>query len=1102
MPRLCFGSNELGCRSICRFLTRSITLGCLLSSIVSAQVSGGAFRGEVRDMSGAVVPRAKIVAESVDTGATVIEESNEEGLYTTPTLRPGSYKLTATKEGLRETVFGPLVLDVSQTVRVDFVLAVGPTVQSIEVEASGAQMLSAESAEISQLIVSKQVSDIPLNGREWQQLITLSAGVNPGAPGESGSPNPVNVDGQRSKSNLFLVDGISTTSSAQGRGDGFNIPLEAVSEFAVEAGAYSAEYGDVAGGVVNIQSKSGTNQWHGSLFEFLRNDAFDAADFFSNATAQPKNPLRYNQFGGALGGPIRRDRTFFFADYQDTITHSATPMITSVPTGPERQGDFSGFTGPGGALVPIYNPFGPSLSRTPFAGNVIPPSLIDSAAAAITALLPQPNQFGANGETLPFNNYAVTPVATSNFQAFDIRVDHQFSPGHTVFARDSFQDTYAVSPPIFGEPLGGTILGAGPTWAGNQNAGIGDFWQIDPAVTNEVRIGLNRETTLLKQADYGQNLAQQFGIPGVNLNPQTSGLPAIAVNGLFNVGDSLLTPLYLASTSWNANEKIAWVKGRNIIRFGFDYAHELGSTGYLVYGRGYYTYLNLTTSSAVGTPGGSAFASFLTGAPYEVVRDEFPAGLIGLISARYGFYAQDDVKLTPTLTLNIGARYDVMPYPYEMHNRLSNFDPATGTMLLAGVNTRRNLVDTDYHDVAPRIGLAWTPGSASTVIRAGYGIGFVDPLGGEGALNSNEFNLPFYYVNTLIQFPFTQQTYTLSNGLPGLVIPSLSAPTGDQRYIDPTERNAYSQTWSFGVQQAIGKSIFAEADYVGTSGTGLLTATDINAAPPGTTNPVLRQPYGLSLSEIRDLSDSAHSIYHGLQSKIEKRFSRGLYTLLSYTWSKAIDNQSNGTDTATASGQYPQDPQNSGLDRGLSSFDLPQRFVASLVWELPFGRGKAFGRNAPRQINGLISGWQLSGIFLAESGSPFSVLMSCADVNAEGDNCRPNRIASGGLPAGEQSIAEWFNTAAFVIPPTPAYGNAGRNILFGPALQNFDLGLARAFHWGSAESHRVQIRAEFFNALNHTNLGLPVNSIDSPAFGSITTAAPGREIQMGARVEF
>ena len=474
---------------------------------------------------------------------------------------------------------------------------------------------------------------------------------------------------------------------------------------------------------------------------------------------------------------------------------------------------------------------------------------------------------------------------------------------------------------------------------------------------------------------------------------------------------------------------------------------------------------------------------------------------MGLISYRVGFFAQDDIKVTQKLTINLGARYDIMPYPREMHDRLSNFDPSTGTMLIAGQNTSQRLVNTDYKDLAPRIGLAYSP-SAKTVIRAGYGIGFIDPYGAAGALNSNEFNVPFYYLGNITEFPFTAPTYKLSSALPGLVMPSPLAPTGNQRSIVPTDGNQYSQTWSITMQRALTPTLMFEVGYVGTSGNRLLTASDINAPLPGTTNPTTRQPFGPALGEIRELSNSAHSIYHGLQSKIEKRFSGGLYFLGSYTWSKSIDNQSNGTDTAIASGQYPQNQLNPGLDRGLSSFDRPQVFVGSVVWAIPFGRGPVERSRARELVNGVLGGWQLSGILTAESGTPFSVLMNCADINAQGNNCRPNVIASGALASGQQSIKEWFNTSAFVIPATPEYGDAGRNILRAPGVNDIDLALSKSFPWGSLETRRLQIRSEFFNTLNHTNLGVPVNSIDSPAFGTITSAAPGREIQFGARLEF
>ena len=1070
---------------------RLFPVAVLITAPALAQISGGAFRGEIHDESNAVMPHVKVTIRSNETGLEVVAESNGEGLYITPNLTPGSYLLSATKPGFKAEVFGPVALQVNQTVRVDFALAVGSVTDSVEVHATAMQLLSTESAEISQVINSKQVSEIPLNGRQWQQLIALSAGVNPGAPGESGSPNPVNVNGQRNKANLFMVDGISTTSSAQGRGDNFNIPLEAVREFSVQAGGYSAEFGNVAGGVINLESKSGTDNWHGSLFEFFRNDRMDAANFFANSTSQPKNPLRYNQFGGSVGGPIRHQKTFVFGDYQGTIARNASPMVTSVPLDEQRLGDFSSLRA-NGAPVPIYDPFGASLARTPFPNNTVPLTSVDPAAANITALLPHPNQFDATGQPLPFNNYAVTRSNASNLHSFDVRVDHQFAPNNTLFVRESFQNTYAVTPSLFGLPLGGPPTGAGTTKARNQNAGIGHVYQFTPALINEIRIGLNRQTTNLTQEDYGQNLSQQLGIPGVNQSPQTSGLSTLTVSGLFSLGGSVLTPLRVATTDWNFSDRVVWMKGRHTIRFGFDSQYELGSTGYLVFGRGNYTFLNLSTSTLVGPPGGNAFASFLVGAPFLVLRDAFPPGMAELISSRNGLYVQDDFKIASKLTMNIGARYDIMPYPREKYDRMSNFDPATRTMLIAGQTTSERLRATDYKNLAPRVGLAYAPGS-KTVIRAGYGIGFIDPVGSGSILNSNEFNIPFYYRNNITLFPFTAPTYKLSSLLPALTVPSASAPTGDQRYLTPNDGNQYSQTWSLSVQKGLGNSWMLETAYVGTSGNRLLMTSNINAALPGTTDPVARQPYGSALGEIRQISNGAHSIYHGLQTKIEKRFSNGLYFLASYTWSKSIDNQSNGTDDSAASGQYPQDPRNAALDRGLSSFDRTHRFVASLVWEIPAPGISELSR-------AILGGWQLSGVVVAQTGSPFSVLMPCATINAQGNNCRPNVIGNGALPSDQRSISEWFNTSAFVIPSPQAYGDAGRNILRGPGANNIDLGLSRSFKW--AETRRLQVRSEFFNALNHTNFGLPVHSTDSPALGTITSAAPARVVQIGARLEF
>lgn len=1080
----------------------ALAAGCLLAELLAGQTTGGAFRGEVHDASGALVPETKILIHSQDTGAEVFAESNGEGLYLSPTLIPGTYVLTATKSGFKSEDFGPVLLQVNQVVRVDFGLTIGEVTDSVNVAAGGEQLLNTEGAQISQVVSSDTVAQIPLNGRAWQQLIVLSAGVSPGAPGESGSPNPVNVNGQRTKANLFLVDGISTTSSSEGRGNDFNIPLDDVREFSVQAGAYSAEYGNVAGGVINLESKSGTSEWHGSAFEFFRNDDLDAANFFSNATGQPNTPLRYNQFGGSGGGPIRRDKAFIFGDYQGTLTHAGDPMVTSVPLADQRQGNFSNLFSSAGVLTPIYDPESGYPIRSQFPNNTIPLTRFDPAAANISALLPQPNQFGSNGQPLPFNNYAVTRTDTSDFEAFDIRVDHQFSANNSIFVRHSFQNTDAEVPSLFGLPLGGPPTGAGSTATRNQNTGIGHIYQIRPSLINEIRIGLNRQTLNLTQQDYGQNLSSEFGIPGANISPQTSGLSGLALSGLFTAGDSVLTPLRLNVTDWNFSEKLIWAKGRHSLRFGFDGQYEQGSTGYLVYGRGYYVFLNLSTDSLVGPAGGNVFASFLLGAPYEILHDEFPPNLVDLITPHYGMYAQDDIKVSSRLTVNLGARYDIMPYAREKYNRLSNFDPATGTILVAGQDTNPRLRNTDYGDVAPRVGLAWALGSGyKTVLRAGYGIGYIDPVGAAGILNSTEFNIPYYYLANTIEFPFSAPTTTLGKGLPTLVMPPVTAPSGNQRYLAPTDGNQYSQTWSFSLQRALSSTLMLEAAYVGTSGVRLLSTSDINAAPPGTTNPATRQPYGAALGTVEEIGNNAHSSYNGLQTKIEQRFAHGLSLLASYTWSKSIDNQSNGTDDSASAGQYPQNPNDLAAERGLSSFDRANQLTGSLLWAIPF-RARAEPSFFGTLLRDVAGGWQLSSVFQAASGAPFSVLIQCADINAEGDNCRPNRIASGSLPSGTRSINEWFNPAAFVIPSPAAYGNAGRNILRGPGITDIDAALSKYFRLGQSDSRRLQLRWEVFNTLNHTNFGLPVSSLDSPAVGSITSAGPARVIQLGARIQF
>lgn len=1069
-----------------RYFSILWVLSLTLFATCHAQVTGGVFSGEIRDGAGARIPGAQVQIVEQETGAVAHARSNEKGLFASVEMIPGTYLLTAAADGFSAETVGPVALKVNQTVRVDFRLELGKVSQTVVVEAGEAQQVSSQSAEVSQVVSREQVSGMPLNGRRWQQLITLSAGVTPGSPGETGSPNAVNIQGQRSKANLYMADGVPVTSSMQGRGNGFDIPLEAVREFAVQSGAYAADFGNVAGGVVNLQTRSGTGQWHGSLFEYLRNDALDAANFFSNATGQQKNPLRQNQFGGSIGGPVLRQRTFVFADYQGTELRSGAPAVATMPVEAQRGGDFSGLRNAQGAPTPIYDPFGASLARTPFPGNRIPVTAIDPAAANLTALLPRPNQFDASGQPLRVNNYAATPIASSGVKAFDIRLDHQLSKNQNLFFRHSFQDTHAAVPSLFGLPLGGTVSGAGSTTARGHFAALGHNLQISPTLLHEFRGGLNRQTMSLVQEDYGKNLSQQFGIPGVNRDATTSGLSTIVVSGLFNAGSSILTPLRLATTNATWDEKLVWMVGRHVVRFGTGGQYEMGSSGYRVFGRGFYSFLSLSTSSLVGPAGGDAFASFLVGSPLQILRDDYPPGMTGLRAGRAALFVQDDWRVTRRLTLNVGVRYDVMPYAREMHNRLANFDPATRTMLVAGQGTIPRLRETDPRNLAPRIGMAFAVRN-DLVLRAGYGIGFIDPIGAAGVLNSMQFNIPFYARDNVTQFPYLAPQYRLSSQLPAVQIPSANAPSGDQRYLVPGDRNQYSQTWSFTLQKAWGSSLMLEAGYVGTSGNRLLLTNNINAAAPGTTAPAGRRPFGGALGEVRAFSNSGHSTYHGAQLRIEQRMRRGLYFLATYTWSKSIDNQSTGTDDSAAGGQWPQNPNNLRAERAPSNFDRTHRFSSSMVWDLPFAKRRFFG------------GWQLGGLYTLQSGAPFSVLMPCATVNAEGNNCRPNVLRDPAIPADQRSIQGWFDASAFALP-TAAYGNAGRNLLRGPGSAVLDASLSKTFRF--REHVRVTTRGDFFNAVNHANFGLPVHATDAPGIGTITAAGAGRVIQLGLRMEY
>ena len=1085
------------------------------SAWVWGQVTGGTFTGVVKDQSGAVVPGVKILLKGVATGVETNVGTSSEGVFTVPFLPAGDYIVTAEKQGFKKEVFGPVTLQVNQTVRVDFTLVLGQVTQTVEVRASGAQIVQPETGGISQVIVDRQISQMPLNGRNWQQLIALSAGTTAGSPGESGQMNPFNLDGQRSKNNNYYIDGVSTLTD-EAHDNCLITPLEGIQEFSIETNSYPAQYGNAAGGVMNLQVRSGTNRWHGSLFEYFRNNKLDANAFFSNANNLPRNPLRYNQFGGSVGGPIRRDKTFVFLTYQGTRSVASSPVVATVPLVQERQGDFSDYKNAQGNLIPIYDPNTPDLPccvfgwRPQFPNNVMPPSAIDPSAQLLLKAFPPPNRVGANGVVPRWNNWAGTARSVWPDNSFTGRVDQNFSAASHLFAHVITYRLNGSSPATYGPLVGGSLLGAGYAYNDNNNIGVGYTYIIRPTLVNEFRAGENRWHGGLDSFLNGQNTAaDQFHIPGININSSTYGLPLFSVTGYWLEGDSLVTPNHVVDTIESFSDTLAWTHGRQTIRVGGEAAWSQMNFNIRVLGKGLYGInANLTSdflqAFLPGIDAGNAVASFLTGYHSYVVKDDLVSE-VGLRTPRYAMFFQDDFKASNRLTLNLGVRYDIMPPLHEAHNHLANFDPATKAMVVAS-SSNRTLRNTDYRNIQPRLGMALAlTNDRKTLLRAGYGINFLNILNSTTDSQNMALNIPNYYRQTEAIWDFFQPVYRLSTGPAPFVIPPASTPDGNVFYQSPTARNGYSQHWTLGIQRAITSTLMVEVAYIGTSGTRLLIPLNINAAGPGTTDPTTRRRISNALATVALQADAANSIYHGMQLKVEKRYAQGLYLLASWTWSKSIDNDSNGIDASAATGTNSQDPYNLAAERGLSSFDRTHRLVVSSIWEVPYGRGKHFGSQANRVLNFVLGGWQASGILTAQSGSPLSILMACADVNAEGDNCRANRVASGILPKSQRTLQRWYDPTAFVKVPTtaPAYGNSGRNVIRSPGGWGIDMGISKYFRWGQDSARRIQFRTEMFNALNHTNWGLPGTSVDAPgAMGVITSAGPNRVIQLALRFEF
>jgi hypothetical protein len=1079
-----------------------------------AQFVRGTILGNVTDDSGAVIPVAEVTLRNLGTNEVKTVTTDEGGAYVFPALLPGQYSLQVKKGGFKIQSVSDVRLEVNQTARVDIKLPVGDVSETVEVTAS-AVLLKTDTSEIGHVVSNKQIVDLPLNGRDYLQLARLAPGVIPSragaTAGQKGVSRSVNSVGARDTSVSFLLDGVDTNDVS------FQTPsvtpsIDAIQEFKILQNAYTAEFGRGATQII-AAIKSGSNDWHGSLFEFHRNDKLAARSFFQLGQAAQ---LKQNQFGGTLGGPVIKDRTFFFVNYEGQRIRTGGTSFGFVPTAQQLRGDFSA---PGDPLIfdPLtYNPA--DRTRQQFPGNRIPPTRFSQRALKIVELFPSPNTAGLVGRNFAND----VPQQNDNNQG-NVRVDHRFGDSDNVFVRYSILDYIRTR---FGTiPLTGTLDDVR-----GQNAALNWVHTFSPAVLNEMRIGFNRNRYLTPpEGSVGENPARDlFGFANTTTDPTTSfGLPGFSFTGGYSgLGPGSQFPQNAITQTWQLVDNVTLVRGAHSLKTGIDFRRTRLTQLVANNDRGQFTTL---PSAATGT--GSAIADLLLGHPLTAAAaagDQLGHNYTDF----YSFYIQDDWKVSSRLTVNLGLRYEYSSPWREKLDRFTivDFDDPRGRLLLAGTSQAfvpgqgivdagrqisRTIVDPDKNNWAPRIGLAFRP-TGRTVIRSGFGVFFDIQEGNEAQFLRN--NSPFFFV----------QNYSSDALVPNLQLDNLfpsraNLPSGSiQPFTLSTYQTPYVLQWNFNIEREIISNLLFEVGYVGSKGTHLLRRTNFqqwegilvqDPANPAPLASRVRFP-NFSPTVIIGSENGGSSTFHGLIGKLERRFSSGLAFLGSYTFSKAIDD-SHSSSNFTGTPSNAQCRCDLRGNKGPSAFDITHRFIVSFGYELPFGAGKPL-LNSGGLLNKMVGGWQINGIVSAQSGPPFQINTQGDNASigtgaGSGNNQRPNVIADeyGGIDReadirkrGVDPGTYYFNRAAYAMPPLFRLGNLGKNTLRGPGAASSDLSLFK--NTAITERINTQFRAEFFNAFNQSAFGVPGTLVGSPTFGIInsTTNTTGRVIQFGLKILF
>lgn len=1090
----------------------------LMVTLLYAQFETAEVLGMVRDASGGAIPRVTVTLTNQDTNIQAKTQSDENGSYSFFNVRVGRYAIVAEGAGFSKFTTTDVVVNVNARQRVDITMQVGAVTESVEVTGVAAA-LETDSSEHGQVIHTQQVVELPLNGRNYSDLALLTTNVRR-SPAAANDTTPregaFNVNGMRSTYNNFLLDGLDNnaySTSNQGFSNQVAQPSpDAVAEFKVITSNFSAEYGRVGGAVVNVVMRSGTNQLHGTLFEFLRNTDLNAVGYFK-PVGGVKPTLQRNQFGATIGGPLVRNRVFFFADYEGFRQIQKKLSFTSIPNLTDRAGILP---------VPVVNPLtgavyqaGTPVSMIPFARKVL-------------SDLPQPNGPARSNN---FQQLIINPRDYAD--KYDAKIDGQINDRMSAFLRFSQRkDNQFYQPTILG-PSGGD--GNGYVRVLSQGAALGYTWTVTASSILEFRMGFTHMLAGKQPAFLGgASMQDLYGVAGLPTFSQlTGGLNTQNISGFAGMGRQATNPQFQNPTTWDPKINYGWMKGKHALKMGGEMhlIHTQVMDINPVYGlQGYAGQFSKPTCAQLGLASGCTIANdaasynladFMFGLPSQL---QLANWLVGNYRQRdYFFYLQDDWRVNSKLTVNLGLRWEFATPRWERDNVLSNYDPATNTMIAAknGSLYDRTLVKPDYKDWAPRLGMAYSI-NPKTVFRGGYGISYVH-INRLGSADELGINGPQVVIGTINQTPL------LGNGQPNpafiqttagfpstLANPASFNPVNaNVAYIPSNTRWPYVQTWFAAIQRELPKSWVVELGYTGSHSLRVPIIADYNQALPNqpgqTLGTQVRRP-NQSFGAITWVDPAGQTSYNGLSARVEHRFAGGLYFLNSFTWSKALGNTEQALETPTGiTTANVQNIYNLQGERGPTSFDTPVMNVTSVVYQAPFGRGRKYGSGWNPVVDALVGGWELNAIHSVNSGIPMNVIYTPAAANDATGRIpdyrglavqRPNLVGDATGASGAARIDQYWNKAAFAVPSASApFGTLGRNALRGPGMWTWDLGVNKDFTL-PREGMRLQFRSEFFNLLNHTNFGPPTCDITSTAFGTIRATYPPRQIQFALKLVF